>query len=77
MAEMLRQLAMNQQLIATMLRKMDLEEERRTKLKRRFTMKQQKQAAEAAKTRDPFDLSAAPSLVLRRVPFLGTPFWRF
>ena len=67
MAEMLRQqremMAMNQQLIATMLRRMDLEEERRNKAEEKVqeAAEAAKQAAEAAKTRDPFDPSAAPS----------------
>ena len=65
MAEMLRQqremMAMNQQLIATMLRRMDLEEERRNKAEEKVheAAEAAKQAAAAARTRDPFDPSAA------------------
>ena len=69
MAEMLRQqremMAMNQQLIATMLRRMDLEEERRNKAEEKVheAAEAAQKAAEAARTRDPFDLSTASSTV--------------
>ena len=69
MAEMLRQqremMAMNQQLIATMLRRMDLEEERRNKAEEKVheAAEAAQKAAEAARTRDPFDLSTASSAV--------------
>ena len=69
MAEMLRQqremMAMNQQLIATMLRRMDLEEERRNKAEKKVheAAEAAQKAAEAARTRDPFDLSTASSTV--------------
>jgi len=67
LAEMLRQqremMAMNQQLVATMLRRMDLEEERRNKAEEKVVEAAEaaKKAAEAAKTRDPFDPSATPA----------------
>ncbi|CAE7775953.1 unnamed protein product [Symbiodinium sp. CCMP2592] len=67
MMELLRQqremMAMNQQLVATMLRRMDLEEERRNKAEEKVleAAEAAKQAAEAAKTRDPFQPSTAPA----------------
>ena len=58
-------MAMNQQLIATMLRRMDLEEERRNKAEEKVheAAEAAQKAAEAARTRDPFDLSTASSAV--------------
>ena len=55
----------NQQLVATMLRRMDLEEERRNKAEEKVaeTAEAAKKAAEAALTRDPFDPRAAASSV--------------
>ncbi|CAE7206620.1 unnamed protein product [Symbiodinium sp. CCMP2592] len=54
---------MNQQLVATMLRRMDLEEERRNKAEEKVheAAEAAKQAAKAAKTRDPFQPSTAPA----------------
>ena len=58
-------MAINQQLIATMLRRMDLEEERRNKAEEKVheAAEAAQKAAEAARTRDPFDLSTASSTV--------------
>ena len=51
----------NQQLVATMQRRMDLEEERRNKAEEKVaeTAEAAKKAAEVALTRDPFDPRAA------------------
>ena len=56
-------MAMNQQLVATMLRRMDLEEERRNKAEEKVleAAEAAKKAAVAAQTRDPFQPSTAPS----------------
>ena len=55
----------NQQPVAKMLRRMDLEEERRNKAEKKVakTAEAAKKAAEAALTRDPFDPRAAASSV--------------
>ena len=79
MMEMLRQqremMAMNQQLVATMLRRMDLEEERRNKAEEKVleAAEAAKKAAEAAQTRDPFQPSTAPSSSTATAPAVVPP----
>eukprot|EP00439_Symbiodinium_sp_Y106_P067972 s1142_g11.t1 len=79
MMEMLRQqremMAMNQQLVATMLRRMDLEEERRNKAEEKVleAAEAAKKAAVAAQTRDPFQPSTAPSSSTATAPAVVPP----
>ena len=79
MMEMLRQqremMAMNQQLVATMLRRMDLEEERRNKAEEKVleAAEAAKKAAVAAADSRPFQPSTAPSSSTATAPAVVPP----